>query len=119
MSSLPTARRVAVLTVSLLIACAVGCGRPEDKQQSSADHHQIRGLVMGLDPARNRVIIAHEEIPHYMKAMTMPFTVRDSSMLRGIEVGDSVRGVVTVKKPEVWLDSLTVIAKESSSGVRH
>jgi Cu/Ag efflux protein CusF len=49
-----------------------------------------------------------------MKAMTMPFTVRDSSMLRGIEVGDSVRGVVTVKKSEVWLDSLTVVVKMSS-----
>jgi len=69
---------------------------------------------MALEPARNRVIIAHEEIPHYMKAMTMPFTVRDSSMLRGIEVGDSVRGAVTVQKSGVWLDSLTVIAKMSS-----
>jgi len=74
---------------------------------------------MALEPARNRVIIAHEKIPDYMKAMTMPFTVKDSSMLRGIEVGDSVRGVVTVKKSEVWLDSLIVVARIASSEARH
>jgi Cu/Ag efflux protein CusF len=74
---------------------------------------------MALEPARNRVIIAHEEIPYYMKAMTMPFTVRDISMLRGIGVGDSVRGIVTVKESEVWLDSLTVVVKMSSSEPPH
>jgi protein SCO1/2 len=119
MSALSNANRPAVLTLVLMLACAVGCSRQEGKQESSAQHHQIRGLVMALEPARNRVIIAHEEIPHYMKAMTMPFTVRDSSILREIEVGDSVRGVVTVKRSEVWLDSLTVIARTASSETRH
>ena len=74
---------------------------------------------MALEPVRNRIIIAHEEIPHYMKAMTMPFTVRDSSLLRWIEVGDSVLGVVTVKKSEVWLDSLTIVARTGSSETHH
>ena len=103
--------RAVVLIIVLLLASAVGCNR----QDGPAQHHQIRGLVMALDSARNRVIIAHEEIPHYMKAMTMQFTVRESNMLRGIEVGDSVRGVVTVKKSEVWLDSLILVARMSSS----
>jgi len=74
---------------------------------------------MELEPSRNRVVIAHEEIPHYMKAMTMPFTVRDSSMLRGIEVGDSVRGVVIVSKSGARLDSLTVVARAASSETAH
>jgi Cu/Ag efflux protein CusF len=99
----------------LLLATAAGCSRQEDKNEISVQHHRIRGLVMALDSARNRVIIAHEEIPHYMKAMTMPFMVREKGMLQGIEVGDSILGVVTVKKPEVWIDSLTVIVKAPSS----
>ncbi len=107
--------RAVVLIVVLLLASIVGC----NKQEGPAQHHQIKGLVMALDSTRNRVIIAHEEIPHYMKAMTMPFTVRESNVLRGIEVGDSVRGVVTVKKSEVWLDSLTVIVRMSSSEPHH
>ena len=104
-----------MLIVVLLLASVVGCG----KQEGPAQHHQIRGLVMALDSARNRIIIAHEEIPHYMKAMTMPFTVKESTMLRGIEVGDSVCGVVTVKKSEVWLDSLVLVARMSSSEPPH
>ena len=115
MSTLARANRLAALPLILVLVCASGCGRQEGKQESSAQRHLIRGLVMELGPARNRVVIAHEEIPHYMKAMTMPFTVRDTSMLQGIEVGDSVRGVVIVKKSEVWLDSLTVIARSASS----
>jgi Cu/Ag efflux protein CusF len=103
--------QVAVSIVVVLLSIAAGCSRQEDKNESSAQHHRIRGLVMALDSARNRVIIAHEEIPHYMKAMTMPFTVRERGLLQGIEVGDSVLGFVTVKKSEVWLDSLTVVAK--------
>lgn len=107
--------RAVVLIGVLLLASIVGC----NKQEGPAQRHQIKGLVMALDSTRNRVVIAHEEIPHYMKAMTMPFTVRESNVLRGIEVGDSVRGVVTVKKSEVWLDSLTVIARMSSSEPHH
>jgi Cu/Ag efflux protein CusF len=107
--------RAVVLIVVLLLASVVGCG----KQEGPAQHHQIRGLVMALDSARNHVVIAHEEIPHYMKAMTMSFTVKESNMLRGIEVGDSVRGVVTVKKSEIWLDSLVVVARISSSEPHH
>jgi protein SCO1/2 len=119
MSALSIAIRMAVLALALVLVCGVGCSRQEGKPESSAEHHQIRGLVMALEPARNRIIIAHEEIPHYMKAMTMPFTVRDSSVLRGIEVGDSVRGAVIVKKSEVWLDSLTVVARMVCSETRH
>jgi hypothetical protein len=40
-------------------------------------------------------------------------------MLRGIEVGDSVRGVVSVEKSEAWLDSLTVTARTSPSEPHH
>jgi len=111
MSTLSKARRATVPAMLAFLLCAAGCSSKE----GSAERHQIRGLVMALEPARNRVVIAHEEIPHYMKAMTMAFRVRDSSVLQGIEVGDSVRAVVTMKKPEVWLDSLIVIARMSSS----
>ncbi len=119
MSALFKSNQSILLIVVFLIAFAPGCGRPDDNSENPAQHHHIRGLVMALEPARGRIIIAHEEIPHYMKAMTMPFTVKNSSMLLGIEVGDSVRGVVTAMKSGVWLDSLTVVAKMSSSETRH
>jgi protein SCO1 len=106
-------RRVVFVVVCLVIAGA-GCRSREGSDANSVLSYQIKGLVMALEPARKRIVLAHEEIPHYMKAMTMPFTVQDSVLLRGIEVGDSVKGLLVVKKSGAVLDSLKVIAKSSS-----
>jgi Cu/Ag efflux protein CusF len=108
----PTRRnRTQILLVLLFLSCASGCGRQDGKPGGAVQYFEIKGLVMALEPSRNRVIIAHEEIPHFMKAMTMSFTVKDTSLLHGIEVGDSVRGVLSVRRPDVWLDSLTILRK--------
>ncbi len=69
-------------------------------------HYRFRGLVLGLDLPRQRVTIAHADIPNHMKAMTMAFAIRDTNMLRGIEVGDSVSGVLAMRGHDVWVDSL-------------
>ena len=106
-------RRVVFMVVCLVIA-ATGCRSREGSDPNSSQSYQIKGLVMALEPARKRIVLAHEEIPHYMKAMTMSFTVQDSVLLRGIEVGDSVKGLLVVRKSGAVLDSLRVIAKSSS-----
>ena len=100
-----------ILLTLLVLSCASGCDSQERKPVGAVQYYELKGLVMALEPSRNRVIIAHEEIPHFMKAMTMSFTVKDASLLQGIEVGDSVNGVLAVRRPDVWLDSLTVVGK--------
>jgi len=109
MNWLARKNRTQILLTLLFLSCAAGCGRREGKSGGAVQYYEVRGLVMALEPSRNRVIIAHEDIPHFMKAMTMPFTVKDTSLLRGIQVGDSVKGVLAVRRPDVWLDSLTVV----------
>ncbi len=100
--------------VVTFLTVAAGCRTRDGNDAESSRSFQIKGLVLALEPARNRIVLAHEEIPHYMKAMTMPFIVRDTILLKGIEVGDSVRGILTVKKSGALLDSLIVFAKSSS-----
>jgi Cu/Ag efflux protein CusF len=90
---------------------ANGCGRQEKGENRPASYHSLKGQVVALEPALSLITIAHEKIPNFMEAMTMPFSVKDSALFRGVEVGDSVRGVVAVRKPEIWLDSLAVIWK--------
>ena len=48
------------------------------------------GVVKLVTPGVERIIVDHEEIPGFMRAMTMPFLVEDLSLLEGIEPGDSV-----------------------------
>jgi protein SCO1/2 len=95
----------------VVLLSASGCGRQEKGESKPANYHLIKGQVVALDPASSLITISHEKIPNFMEAMTMPFSVKDSTLFHGVDVGDSVSGVVAVRKPEIWLDSLTVIWK--------
>ena len=106
--------RALVLIVCSFLVTATGCKTRDGSDAAQVRSFHIKALVMEIEPARNRIVLAHEEIPHFMKAMTMGFIVRDSLLLKGIEVGDSVQGVLTVTASGRTLDSLIVVAKSSS-----
>jgi protein SCO1/2 len=95
----------------VVVISVTGCGRQEKGESKPPNYHHLRGQVVAIDPASSLITIAHEKIPNFMEAMTMPFSVKDSALFHGVEVGDSVSGVVAVRRPEVWLDSLTVTWK--------
>lgn len=77
------ARRSFLVLGSVALALAV-------PRRASADpSYATRGVVKSIADGRARVRIAHEEIPGYMKAMTMPFDVKPE-LLAGITVGDRV-----------------------------
>jgi protein SCO1/2 len=88
------------------------CGKREEKKKS-ADlvTFSLRGEVVGIDPAKMRMTIAHEEIPNYMKPMTMPFKIKDSTLFIGVAVGDTVEGTLAVSRTESWIASLAVVGK--------
>lgn len=70
---------------------------------------QVKGMIMELMPAEKSVRIKHEEIPGYMAAMTMPFDVKDTNELAGLEVGDRVAFRMTVTDKDGWIDQLKKI----------
>ena len=52
------------------------------------------GRVVEVEAASRSVTLAHEEIPGFMPAMTMPFVVleRDAALLQAMAPGDSLQG---------------------------
>ena len=94
---------------AVLFLCA--CSRNEQNTQTDQVTFPIRGEVVAIDTVKFRVTIAHHEIPNYMEAMTMRFKVKDSTLIRGIEVGDSVQGTLAVSHVESWLSSLRAIGR--------
>jgi protein SCO1/2 len=62
--------------------------KPADS--AMVDHYTAHGTVKSIDPDKKKLTIAHDDIPGFMKAMTMPFEVKDGALLSGIAVGDSV-----------------------------
>ena len=95
--------RSSPLEFALLLALA-GCHRVEATPTAGSagvtsahaadpamvDRYSAHGVVKSVDPDRKKLSIAHDDIPGFMKAMTMPFEVPDRSMLEGLAVGDAV-----------------------------
>lgn len=59
--------------------------------------YQTTGVIRSITPRRNFATIRHADISGFMEAMTMLFAVADSSLLAGIQPGDSVAFTFTLK----------------------
>lgn len=69
---------------------------------------EVRGRIIEVDVAGKRVRIAHEAIPDFMPAMTMPFVVKDASLLKGLAEGANVQFTLIVTGDDSWIDRLRV-----------
>lgn len=68
---------------------------------------QVKGVVKELKPDGKTVVIRHEEIPHYMPAMTMPFEVRNTNELRGLKPDDVIRFQLVVTADNGWIEHVS------------
>lgn len=101
-----------VTLVSLLTACrhlpaggASAGGFGPARQRG----FQVKGVVQEVQRKNNLIRIAHEEIPGYMAAMTMPFEVKDAQELKGVNAGDKVAFRMTVTDRDGWIDRIQVL----------
>ena len=75
-----------------------------------AARHHGRGLVLKVDRAASSLTVSHEEIPGYMDAMVMPFTVRDPRQIAEVRPGDRVAFRVNVRDERSWIDRLKILS---------
>ena len=87
---------VVSFTFCLLIGVA-GCASESQSEAESASavqaeiqSYKVRGVVQTITPSKNFVNIDHEAIPGFMDAMAMMFAVKDSGVVDGVSVGDSI-----------------------------
>jgi len=91
------------------VSLATSCGRkpvvplaPENQIKTYA----VTGLVVSLNLPENSVRIQHQEIPGYMSAMTMPFTVKDTNELTGLLPGEEVTFRMEVTEDDMWIEGI-------------
>src|SRR5258706_699881 len=76
---------------------------------------QVRGTIREIKADRKSVVIAHERIPDYMGAMTMPFRVKSTNELSGLRIGDIVSFRLSVTESESWIDHLSKVGASTNS----
>jgi len=97
---------IPLLFLSALLAA--GCAK---NRETDLVTFPLRGEVVRIDSAKLTVTVSHQAIPNYMNAMTMPFKVHDATLLRPLEVGDSIQATLAVSRTESWLEGIAVVGK--------
>ena len=66
----------------------------EEMKHDGMEERHGMGTVIPVKADQNMVIVDHQDIPGYMDAMTIGFTVVDPSLLDSVAAGDMVRFTV-------------------------
>jgi protein SCO1/2 len=111
--------RIFAVSVALALAALTGChSGPAADQQASADSsykvYKLRGKVMSTNPATGEVTLAHDAIPGFMDAMTMPYKLKDPNILTDLHSGDVLTADLFVSQhadADVFIDHIVVIAQ--------
>lgn len=75
----------------------VAAGPSAAEAPAAGRRYPLAGVVRGVDADSGVVTIRHEEIPGFMKAMTMPFDLDDRALLEELRPGDEVEGTLVVE----------------------
>jgi len=78
--------------------------------QSKTKHYDLKGEVLDKNPATNEITVKHEDIPGFMPAMTMSYSVKDPNGFRQVEPGDDITAdVITANSGnQYWLENVRI-----------
>jgi protein SCO1/2 len=96
-------RPTLVLVVTFVGALSgLACGRLGQKR------YPLKGVIQEMKSSREYVV-AHEDIPGFMPAMTMSFQVKAGQS--PLQPGDQIEATLVVTDKESWLEGITVKAR--------
>ncbi len=115
-----SAQRATSLVVSLVAILLVGPAPACSKSQETpskptaapsgapAQKYSAGGKVRAIGERKDNITIAHQDIPGYMKAMTMMFEVERPEMIGDIKVDDQVSFTFTDRgEGRLFIESIT------------
>jgi len=107
----PSTRRSNIShTPAVLLICAVAflaaCHRPNAQQR-----YPMTGEIIAIDRSARQLIVRNDDIPNFMKAMTMPFAVKDHVVLERVQIGQRIKATLIVTDTESWLEGVQITAQ--------
>jgi protein SCO1/2 len=105
----PNTKTVHVKRALVLAAAILFFAGPSRAAQS----YTVRGLVLKVDQPNRSLLVSCERIPDYMNAMVMPFTVRNSAELDGLDAGTMIQFTLVVDGESSYITGIRVQKYES------
>jgi protein SCO1/2 len=100
--------------ILLCLTVLASCNKPAPPAASptpaapAAKRYHLTGRVVSTDKRANAVNIDGDEIPGFMDAMTMPYTVKDLTLLDKLTPGDKITADVVVQGDDSWIENVVV-----------
>jgi protein SCO1/2 len=76
---------------------------------------ELKGKVVSVNKAQRQVTIAHERIPDFMDAMTMPFNVREDWAIEALAPGQTIEATLVVKGDRSWIEGIRISQSEAGA----
>jgi protein SCO1 len=106
----------AMLGLLLTFGGTTGCHGSQGDESSPEKWYPVRGVIVSTDEARGEVTLQHEAIPGFMEAMTMPYKLKDPTIMSELHAGDVITATLMTRQSsngpfDMRLDHIVVIAQ--------
>jgi protein SCO1 len=89
-----------LILISLALICVA------QTAPAGITNYTVRGVIKDIKKNEQQLVIAHETIPHFMEAMTMPFHITDPALLTNLTIGQQITFRLRVTDTESWIDQI-------------
>ncbi len=112
----PRLSAIPVLALSLLVSPMAGCRSDSSgaKQTFTVKTFPVNGKIISTDATH--VTLDHEAVPGFMEAMTMPYKLKDPSIVHELHPGDRISARIVVQQDDAGyrnpeLDNIVVVSQ--------
>jgi protein SCO1/2 len=78
---------------------------------SGTKQYHVRGVVVSTNAAKGEVTLDTEAIPGFMDAMTMPYTLRDATIVSELHPGDTITATLLASDTTDVLDQIVIVGQ--------
>jgi protein SCO1/2 len=102
------ARRLALAGVVSVVAILAVCSA------AAAEEYPVTGMIVSVNRASRTFTASIQDIPNYMRAMTMPFQVRQEAELQGLAPGVVVSFTLVVDRATSHVERLNIVRYQNT-----
>ena len=90
-----------------------GCSSSKPPQQPAEgpQRYHLAGRVVSVETAKQQVVVDAGDIPGFMSAMSMGYSVKNPNLLTPLSPEDQITADVVVNGNDVYLENIVVVKK--------
>jgi hypothetical protein len=96
-----------------LSAGLAGCGstKPAEQPAEGPKRYHLSGRVVSVETPKQQVTVDAGDIPGFMAAMSMGYSVKNPNLLTPLSAEDQITADVVVNGNDVYLENIVVVKK--------